>query len=328
MTTRVAHTNTVADMVDACSQFLESLDEGQREKAKYLYEDGERVFWYYAPLNRHGLPLRDMNDGQRKLAYRMMASGLAEQSYKQATQIIEHESILGPLEIEENRVTFVRDPELYYFTVFGEPGSENPWGWRAEGHHISLNYSIWKDEIISGTPFFFGANPAEVPRGSKAGLRILADCEDIALELAKSLDAGQKSKALIYDKAPNDILTFSAVRASMPEEQGLSARKMSDTQREILLALITEYVTRTPQDFANDRLTQIQEQGIDGIYLAWGGAMDRGDAHYYRLHGGNFLVEFDNQQNEANHIHSVWRDCANDFANDVLREHLILYHVL
>ena len=328
MATQLAHPTTTARMVEACSDFLESLDSAQKDKATYLYEDGERVFWYYAPLNRHGLPLRDMNDEQRKLAYRMIASGLNERSYGKATQIIDHETILGPLEVEEDRITFVRDPDLYYFTVFGEPGGEDPWGWRAEGHHLSLNYSIWDDKVISGTPLFFGANPAEVPRGPKAGLRILADCEDLALELAGSLDAGQRGKALLYNEAPNDILTFSAVRASMAEEQGLAASQMSGTQREILMALINEYVTRGPSDFSDDRLAAIREEGIDGIHLAWGGAMDRSGPHYYRLHGGNFVVEFDNQQNDANHIHSVWRDAANDFANDVLREHLILYHVL
>ena len=94
------------------------------------------------------------------------------------------------------------------------------------------------------------------------------------------------------------------------------------------MALITEYVSRSPADFSADRLAALREEGIDGIHLAWGGALDRTGAHYYRLHGGNFVVEFDNQQNDANHIHSVWRDVDNDFANDVLREHLILYHVL
>ena len=329
MATQLAHPTTTSRMAQACSDFLESLDSAQRARTTYAYEDGERVFWYYAPLNRHGLPLRDMNAEQRRLAYRVLASGLTDKSYGQATKIIDHESILGPLEVEEDRITFVRDPDLYYFTVFGEPGSDRPWGWRAEGHHLSLNYSIWGDRVISGTPFFFGANPAEVPAGrSQAGMRILADCEDIALELADSLDAGQRAKALLYDEAPNDILTFSAVRASMPEEQGLAASQMSATQREILTALITEYVTRAPEDFSGERLSAIRENGIDGIHLAWGGALDRSAPHYYRLHGGNFVVEFDNQQNGANHIHSVWRDVVNDFANDVLREHLILYHVL
>ena len=276
MATQLAHPITTSRMAQACSDFLESLDSAQRARTTYPYEDGERVFWYYAPLNRHGLPLRDMSAEQRRLAYRVLASGLTDKSYGQATKIIDHESILGPLEVEEDRITFVRDPDLYYFTVFGEPGSDRPWGWRAEGHHLSLNYSIWGDRVISGTPFFFGANPAEVPAGrSQAGMRILADCEDIALELAASLDAGQRAKALLYDEAPNDILTFSAVRASMPEEQGLAASQMSATQREILTALITEYVTRAPEDFSGERLSAIRENGIDGIHLAWGGALDR-----------------------------------------------------
>lgn len=328
MATRAAETRTAAHMAQACTTFLDGLSPEQLDKATYLYEDGERVFWYYAPLNRHGLALRDMNPDQRKLAYGVMATGLADRAYRQAKQIIDHETVLGPLEQETGRLTFARDPNLYYFTVFGDPKGDDPWGWRAEGHHLSLNYSIWRDEVISATPIFFGANPAEVRKGPKKGLRILADVEDLAFELMESMDAGQLSKAVIYDRAPADILTYSAVRASLPDEEGLPGSKMSGTQREILMALLKEYVRRTPNDLSEQKLAMLQEDWLDGVHLAWGGPVKKGEAHYYRIHGGNFFVEFDNYQNGANHIHSVLRDVANDFANDVLREHLLLFHVL
>ena len=290
--------------------------------------DGERFFWYYPPLNRHGLPLLEMDAGQRKLAYAIMASGLTDTSYEQAKLIIEHEDVLGPLEKEQNNVTFLRDTERYYFTVFGEPGGQDPWGWRVEGHHVCLNYSIWGDKVISVTPFFFGANPAEVRKGPKTGLRILGNREDLAFELMDSLDSGQRSKALIYDEAPSDILTYNSTKVSLPREEGLPAARMSGTQKEVLMSLLTDYVSQVRSDVSQEKLNAFKEEGIDHIHLAWAGPVEKGKAHYYRLHGGNFVVEFDNRQDGANHIHSVMRDVENDFAADVLRDHLVLYHVL
>ena len=321
-------TTVVRNMNEAGAKFLESLNADQRAKATYPYLDGERVFWYYPPLNRHGLALRDMDENQRGLAYALMATGLTERSYEQAKQIIEHESVLGPLEKEQGVVSFVRDPELYYFTIFGEPAGDEPWGWRAEGHHVSLHFSIWGDDIISMTPFFFGANPAEVRKGPKSGLRILGAREDMAYELMDSLDAGQRSKTVLYDEAPYDILTYNSSKVSLPKEEGLSVSAMSGTQREMLMGLVTEYVNQVNEELAGRRLAALKDGGFDQLHFAWAGPLDRSAAHYYRIHGGEFVVEFDNRQNGANHIHSVWREVENDFAGDVLRDHLLMYHVL
>jgi len=315
-------------MVRAGNGFLESLKPDQITKTRFEYLDGERIFWYYPPLNRHGLPLRDMEAGQRELAFALMATGLTRTSYEKAKLIIELESVLGPLEKEAGHTSFVRDPELYYFTVFGEPGGEAPWAWRVEGHHISLNFSVWGDKIISTTPFFFGANPAEVRKGPKKGLRVLDAREDLAFALMKSLDPRQRSKAVIYDEAPNDIITYNSSRVSLPAEEGLAAAKMSQSQKDLLMSLVTEYVTQVPDEISEQRLAKVTEDGIDRLHWAWGGPTNTDREHYYRIHGGNFVVEFDNRQNGANHIHSVWRDVDNDFAADVLRHHLLAYHVL
>ena len=328
MTTAHKHASA-AGMTKAAKRFVESLSGDQRDKTIYEYMDGERIFWYYPPVNRHGIPLRDMDDDQRQLAYSLMETGLTDRSFDQAKLIIEHESVLGPLEKEAGVTSFVRDPDLYYWTVFGDPASDKePWGWRVEGHHISLNFSLWGDKFLSMTPFFFGANPAEVRNGPKKGLRILDQREDLAFELMNSLDQGQTSKATIYGEAPYDILTYNASRVSLPPEEGLPASKMNDTQKDILRNLVNVYVNQVRTDMAQEKLQRLEEEGFDGLHWAWGGPVEEGKEHYYRIHGGNFVVEFDNRQNGANHIHSVWRDVENDFANDVLREHLLLYHVL
>ncbi len=323
------HPQAASEMRGAALALLNTLDANQKSAISFSYYDGERIFWYYPPLNRHGLQLRDMNEEQRKLAYALMATGLTDDSNRKAQLIIDHESVLGPLEQERGLITFVRDPLLYSWTIFGDPATDSePWGWRVEGHHVSLHYSVWADRVLSMTPFFFGANPAEVPKGPKQGLRILGDSQDIALELMDSLDAGQKSRAMIYDEAPSDIITFNSSRASLPKEEGLPATAMSGTQREMLMTLASEYVTRIRSDLAEEKLVALREGGLEKIHLAWGGPVDRGQPHYYRLHGGDFVVEYDNRQNGANHIHSVLRDVNNDFAADVMRDHLLMYHVL
>ena len=323
-----AHTKMAQRMSEAGSKFLNSLSQDQKGKACFEYLDGERIFWYYPPMNRHGLALRDMESNQRELAFKLMSTGLTDRSFDQARQIIALEDVLGPLEKERGVKSFKRDPELYYFTVFGTPGGDDPWAWRAEGQHVSLHFSVWKDEIISMTPFFFGANPAEVRKGPKNGLRILSHREDIAFDLMDSFDEGQKKKAIIYGTAPYDIITYNSSKVSLPAEEGLSIAKMSGTQREIIKSLISEYINQVPEELAQKKYSELDKYGLENIHFAGGGATDPSGEHYYRLHGGNFVVEFDNRQNGANHIHSVWRDVDNDFAEDVMRQHLLAYHVL
>ena len=320
---------SAAGMTAAARAFLESLEAEQRDLAVYDYLDAERIFWYYPPANRHGLPLRDMTEPQREAALALLRSGLTDRAYEQARGIIDLETTLGEIERKAGARSFVRDPELYYWTVFGDPGdAESPWGWRVEGHHVSLHFSLWADRFISITPFFFGANPAEVRKGPKQGLRILDDRETLAYELMRSLDGAQRERATIYSEAPWDIITFNSSRVSLPPEEGLAAAELSAPQRDLLRKLTAVYVDQVRPDMASEKWRRIESEGFDGLHWAWAGPLDPAEPHYYRIHGGNFVVEFDNRQNGANHIHSVWRDVENDFANDVLGEHLLLFHVL
>ena len=324
------HSPATGEMAAAAGQWLDSLAPEQRAKATFSYLDGERLFWYYPPLNRHGLPLRDMNPAQRDLAYALMAATLDAATYEKAAAIMQHENILGPLEVEEGTASWDRNPLLYYWTVFGSPGNaaNEPWGWRVEGHHVSLHFSVWGDEVTAVTPFFLGANPAEVPKGPQQGLRILGHREDLAIELMSTLTPEQRAKAVIHDKAPWDIPMYNATRAAVHEGEGLAGAEMNGTQKELLLSLVTEYVNQVRPEVAQERLEAIRQRGVDNFRIVWAGATDRSRDHYYRIHGGSFIVEFDNIQNGANHIHSVWREVENDFAQDVLRDHRLMYHVL
>ena len=226
-------------------------------------------------------------------------------------------------------VTFVRDVELYYFTIFGEPGPKEPWGWRIEGHHVSLHFSVWADNVISVTPFFFGANPAEVRKGPQAGPAHPGRPRGPGLPAHGKPGRWTAGHRHHLRRGPLDILTYNSTKVSFPfRPQGLAAADMTGSQKETLLSLVSLYVGQVRTDLAEQKLAAIQEEGLDHFHLAWAGPVSKNDAHYYRIHGGNFVVEFDNRQDGANHIHSVWRDVENDFAADVLREHLRLFHVL
>ena len=277
-------------------------------------------------MARVGVPRGEMSVAQLEAADALMASGLSEEGYGKAVAIIGHELILGRAEAGDGVTRFDRDPGLYYYCVFGSPGDEGPWGWRVEGHHLSLNFSLVDGETVAPTPSFFGANPAEVESGPDKGLRILREEEDLARELFVDLDPGQRELALIYPVTPPDIITRASPRVDIDARVGLPAAQMTGDQRRALMSLIQVYVGRKPDDIARIALRKLEAEGIDEIHFGWAGSPHRGQPHYYRVHGRSLFVEYDNTQNMANHIHSVWRDVEGDFGFDALRAHYRRHH--
>jgi hypothetical protein len=309
---------TAAAMVAAASAFVDALAPEQRAQAVLPFEEEERFNWHYVPRDRRGLPFKAMSEQQRSRAHAFLQAGLSQAGYRKATTIISLEEVLRELEGGQGPV---RDPELYFFTLFGRPTTEGTWGWRVEGHHVSLNFTVVQGRLIASTPQFLGANPAEVKQGPRQGLRALPAEEDLARELLNSLDPARRAEAVIAAEAPRDIITRADRRAEVGEPQGLGVARMDGRQRGLLLALLDEYANAMPDAIAQERLRRLQEAGIDQIHFAWAGSGDRGEPHYYRVQGPTFLIEYDNTQNNANHIHSVWRDFDGDFGLDLLRLH-------
>ena len=320
-----AASKTADRMAEAAATFLGSLTREQQRQALYPAESEERLNWHYVPRDRNGIPLRNLDGSQRKLAHALISSSLSRSGYVRAMRIMALETILKELEGPARR--FERDPDLYFITLFGTPSHEVPWGWRLEGHHISLNFLIVRGNQIAPTPNFFGANPARVPEGSRlAGLRILAAEEDLARQLLQSLDATQQAKTLIDTEAPGDIVTRAEARVRVDAPVGLPYSRMSGAQQQILRELLLVFVNRMPEDLAHVQMNRIEKEGKKYIHFAWAGASERGKPHYYRLHGPSFLTEYDNSQNNANHIHTVWRDLRNDWGDDLLRDHYSSSH--
>lgn len=307
--------------------FLAALDEEQKAKTVYTLTDVERENWVFVPKPfegegmRKGLTIKDMRPDQRHLAYALLSTGLSHRGYVTALQIMSLEQILWELENNSPR----RDTQMYYLTIFGEPGAK-AWGWRFEGHHMSLNFTVSDGKVVSGTPSFFATNPGEVRQGPRTGLRVLAGEEDVARALVKSLNEEQKKKAVIATAAPDDILTSNETKVGPLERGGIPFGELDEAQAKNLRELIDVYVHRIRPEVAADELAAIETAGMDKIVFAWMGGLEKGEGHYYRVQGPTFLLEYANTQNDANHVHAVWRDFDGDFGRDLLREHYQAHH--
>jgi hypothetical protein len=253
----------------------------------------------------------------------LLLTGLSPRGFATAKSIMRHESILHDIEAagppEQRR--FVRDSNKYYLSVFGDPDSSDVWGWRVEGHHLSVNYTAIGRSVQVVSPVFFGANPAKVPSGPHAGMRILAAEEDLARELVKMLDAKQRAVAVFSDTALVEMETRNDPKARALRTEGLRAADMTAPQRAQLRRLVDHYSGRVSAAARAHALRDVEEGGFGELRFAWAGGSEVGQAHYYRIHGPTILVEYDNQQNNANHIHTVWRDLRHDFGGDLLADH-------
>jgi hypothetical protein len=313
-------TSPSAAMATAAERFLASLTPEQRQQATFAFESAERLRWHFVPqFERNGLMVKAMTEPQRKLAHELLKTGLSDRGYTTYTQIMQLESILRETEKGSGPV---RDPENYRFSVFGTPAAKGTWGWRVEFHHISLHFSVVNGTAISSTPSFAGANPAEVREGPQKGHRTLGLLEDSARTLVTALDAGQRKTAIFNEVALNDIVTGNALDINPLSPAGLPASAMTPAQREMLTKVLDAYAGLMAPEIAADRMTKIKIAGMDNITFAWAGSIERGQRHYYRVQGPTFLIEFDNSQNNGNHVHSIWRDFRGDFGRDLLREHL------
>ena len=310
--------SVVQDMQKAAAEFLDALSPELQAKATYPLNDEERINWHFVPKTgeRMGVVLTDLNKVQEIKLAELLATSLSAKGHDKVNKIMDLESVLYILEGANHR-----DPELYYTTIFGTPSTNGSWGWRYEGHHLSLNFAVANGKLLATAPNFWGANPARVPVGPTTGQRTLKGEEFLARAFVKSLNAKQLKQAMIADAAPRDIYTSAEKSVSPLDPPGISVSQLNKKQIFGLTRVIQEYLSNMPGDVAADRWDKLTKAGLDKITFAWAGPTDLGEAHYYRIQGPSFLIEYDNIQNDANHIHAVWREFKGDFGRDILAEH-------
>ncbi len=318
-------------MSEAANQFLASLSEEQKKQATFAFDDEERFFFHFVPAEnvqtmykrpRKGVVFKDLTAPQRHLAHALIASGLSQQGAIKASTIMSLDDVLR---IMEKDTTGRRDSDKYFVSIFGTPSEMGNWGFRFEGHHLSLHFTVTGGKVVY-SPTFFGSNPAEVREGPRKGLRALAREEDLGRAFMLSLTAEQQKTATVDAKAYNDILTSAdRVAALKGQPNGLATAKLNAKQKELLKELVDEYADNFPAELAQDRKARFAKVA-NNSYFAWAGVTEKGGPHYYRIAAPDFLIEYDCTQNESNHIHSVWRDLTNDWGQDTLKAHYKAAH--
>jgi hypothetical protein len=304
-------------MAGLATSFLESLPSEQRQVAQRAFDDAERFNWHYVPRPRAGLAIRGMGDSAQRALSSLLHYALSDAGFEKAEDIMRLEEPLGLI---EGRSHF-RDPKNYSVTIFGEPG-RGPWGWRIEGHHLSLNFTALNEDVVAVVPTFWGSNPARVPEGyPMAGHRVLGRETELAYGLIRGLDGAARGRAIIAAGSLGNIITGPGREHALQEREGLPLSAMPEGLRDLAMELLGTYARNLRGELARRELDRVREAGIGDVHFAWGGALEAGHAHYWRLHGPITLIEFDNTQNDANHIHSVWHDLRHEFGGDLLRRH-------
>ena len=316
-----ADSKSPSEMSQAANEFLQTLSSKQRSIAQFKFDEDERYNWHFIPKSRKGIPLKELNTTQRNFVMKMLRVALSDTGFQKTTAIVRLEDILRRTEGRPENDEY-RDSGKYYISVFGNP-SDPIWGWRFEGHHISFNFSSRDNHLISATPNFLGANPAVVLSGPEKGIEVLKDETQLGLALLNSLDTKQKEKAVINVDAPADIITDADRKAIITDTHGVSYNELNSEQQKIFMQLLSLYIHRYTRLFAMDMIKDIETAGVNNLLFAWAGdrQIGLGHPHYYRIKGPTIIIEYDNTQNNANHVHTVVRDLKDDFGGDELLEH-------
>jgi Protein of unknown function (DUF3500) len=321
---------TARRMASAAMDFLASLTEEQRRTATLPFGDDRRYIWDYRPIEsspRNGLRLINMNDEQKRKALALLDVGLSTRGADTVRKIIDLEIPLLLTEKIEGRVTpFVRHPEQFAVCVFGDPSGRLPWAWHVGGHHVGVHFTVIDGDRLASVPLFFGANPAEVRHGPTKGQRTLAEEEDLARTLVRGLSADQRRICVVSETAYPDILTdhYPVANPFAPPE-GLAWALMSGETRSQLTSLLRHYVTRVNDELSSTYWRKV-ESSLPEVTFAWTGSIEPGQGHYYTIKAPTWLIEYDNTQNGANHIHSVLRDITGDWGDDIIAQHYAESH--
>jgi hypothetical protein len=324
--------NPQATMYQAASALVESVGRGggfvsammnidRAELMLFPFEDAQRENWQFWPTARVGLPLEYMSATERSATHDLLASALSSRGYLRAVHVMQLEQILDML--DEGGLP--RSVDHYGLVVFGQPSMSEPWAWRFEGHHLSLNVTV-APEGVAVTPSFFGSNPAQVVSGPLAGFRVHGELEDLGRDLVRSLSEDQADAVIVSDRAPSEIATANMNKP--PQEWdtwkttvvpvGIPVSALNELQQQWVRLILAEIIGNY-----DDTIGQPYRDDLDweSVHFAWMGSTERGEPHYFRLQGADFLFEFDNVQNDGNHVHSVWRSKSGDFGADLLSEH-------
>jgi len=309
------------DAVSLATELLNCLSNSQKEIISFELEDPAKSRWHYLPHDsfaREGLPLSDMSSNQIEKTYALLKSYLSKSGYKKMHQIIDLENYLALLENNP----FKRDASKYYIAFYGTANRDSVWAWSFEGHHISLNFTI-TPKAISFAPAFWGSNPGIVPDGPEKTKIVLKEDHNWGLKLIQSLSSKQLEQALVSSKTYGEILTLNQSKVEFVPYKGISFPQLKTNQKKQLKKIIYLHLDRMRKSVSEKTRKLLVNEDWENITFSWAGKMEKLKAHYYRIQGQSFLIEYDNSQNNGNHIHAVWREFNGDFGKDLIKEHYL-----
>ncbi len=311
----------VEEMRDTAARLAASLDDAARSAGVVEFGAPDRQVWTYLPGPRPGVMLGDLDEHQQRLVMRLLDAGLGGSGARTARGVMELDGVLRDLEREEGRAGWERrHRDHYWFRLLGDPVGE-VWAWHLAGHHLAVHLTVVGDEVAA-TPLFFGANPAVVPRGPRTGWQALRPEEGLARDLLEGLDSDQRRTAVVSSSSPEDIATrMDPVADPGLVPQGLAWADMDGPGRRRLDGLVRCYLARVHDDVADAAWRSVVDGGLGGVTFAWAGSVQPRQRHYYAVRGSTFLLEYDNTQDGANHVHTVWRDLRRDWGGDLLAAH-------
>ncbi len=318
-----------AEMSRAADNFRASLEPDQLRRCSFLFRDEERRSFHFFPISRRGLPIKELTEAQQQLAYAFLSTGLSAAGMAKTLTVMSLGDVVAALEPESlNRFT---DSDQYYIIFFGKPDPKGTWAWRFEGFHLSLNVTIVDGQAVVEAPSFIGVRPATVQEGPRQGLRALAREEDLGRQLAASFRPEQRRRAFFpipdfFTETVGGFITGNVRRIEGRAPEGIPASQLDLAQLSLLQELVLLYLDRHRPELAARDLEKIERAGWERLFFRWSGELEPFQGHHYIIQGPTFLIEYDNTQDGANHLHCVWRDLENDFGEDLLRRHYEQQH--
>lgn len=313
------------DLSILANEFIAVLTPELKEKTLFALDANEKFKMYYIPIDRKGSSFNDFNEKQKNAAIRLLRASLSQEGYRKATEIMALEKVLFKLENNQLKMPdgtpIIRDYLDYHFWIFGTPSDKGIWGWKFEGHHLSLNFSANKNTIIASTPSFMGTNPAIGAVEGFEKKQVLKQEMELGAAFAISLDEQQVKIAQFSKTAPKEIITANNRTAHKIAPKGISYKELNKVQQAMFIKLLAVYIDNYQFGFAAELYKKIKVAGIENLSFAYAGEPKIGKGYYYRIQGPMLLIEYDNVQNNANHVHSVVRDLTNDWAEDLLKKH-------